>query len=109
MKTIQIYLSEKKNLWDTINWEKIVEIKKTQVKMKLNNSFSKASFISVYESNTYITNKAKYFDLWEMELVEIIERDDYKIDLEKLIWEIKFITQWLKVKFTWNNINFLNN
>ena len=92
MKTVQIYLSEKKNLWDTINWEKIIEIKKTQVKMKLNNSFSKASFISVYESNTYITHKTKYFDLSEMVLIEIIERDDYKIDLEKLVREVKFIS-----------------
>lgn len=108
MKTVQVYLSEKKNLWDTINWEKIIEIRKTQVKMKLNNSFSKASFISVYEPTTYITNKIKYFDLSEMVLVEIIERDDYKIDLDKLISEVKFYSEWLKVKFTWNNINFLN-
>ncbi len=108
MKTIQICLSEKKYLWDIINWEKIIEIKKTQVKMKLNNSFSKAPFISVFEAPTYITNKIKYFDLLEMVLVEIIERDDYEIDLDQLIWEVKFRSEWLKIKFTWKNINFLN-
>lgn len=108
MKTY--YFIDKKNIWDEIEWEKIIEIKKYKKEMKLNNSFTKANFISVYEWDLYITKKDKYFDFLNSILVEIIERNDHSIDIERLIWEIKFITEWLKnIKFTWKNINFLNN
>ena len=94
----------KKQIWDFIEWFPILNIKKYKKKIKINLSFTKAPFVSVYESYIYITKKDKYFDDNRSKLVEIEERKDTKIPLEIFMKE-----SYPNLKFIGKNIEFLNN
>lgn len=99
-----------KKVWDIIEWEKIIEIKKYKKSCKLNNFLQKAPFISIYESDLYITKKNKYYDSNREKLIEIREREDILINKDILIKEATFIkNNYKNIKFIGENIKIFNN